>query len=95
MVEVDEEPPSSAKLNGGGGGMDSGDETQQNGPLHQEFFIEPEPIRAALISTDIMQTLETYSPGNIGAPSVRPLLKSATQIRYSYPLLNSATQILS
>lgn len=56
MVEVEEEPP---KLNG----LD-GEDPEANG--HQEFFIEPEPIRAALISVDIMETLDSYTPGTIG-----------------------------
>lgn len=56
MVEVEDEAP---KLNG----VDS-EECEANG--HQEFFIEPEPVRAALISIDIMETLDSYTPGTIG-----------------------------
>lgn len=39
-----------------------------NGDHHDEFYIdpEPEPIKAALISQDIMDVLDSYTPGSLG-----------------------------
>lgn len=51
--------------------MANGPETNENSTDerdHNEFFIEPtpEPIRAALISEEIMSILDSYTPGTLG-----------------------------
>lgn len=33
---------------------------------HDEYDMEPEPLRAALISKDIMDILDSYTPGSLG-----------------------------
>jgi len=56
-VQAEEVPPASSRL---------AESNESNG--RDEFYIElePEPIKAALISQDIMEILDTYTPGTIG-----------------------------
>ena len=51
--------------------MEAEDEApKQNGHSenedHNEFFIEPEPLRAALMSEEVMEILNSYTPGTLG-----------------------------
>ena len=52
--------------------MEAEEETPQENGLangdHEEFYMEPStiPVRSALISQDIMDILDAYTPGSIG-----------------------------
>lgn len=55
-VEAEETPPTQDH------GLSNGDADG----AHEGLYIEPEPIRSALISRDIMDVLDSYTPGSIG-----------------------------
>jgi len=48
--------------------VESEEPPQQNGHSGEgdEFYIEPEPVRAALLTEELMDILTGYTPGTLG-----------------------------